>query len=60
MGGFESLKGIFYSGVIPAIASSAGLADTAFEQKYGFPRMLRFNRANVRRATEIDWFRDVY
>ena len=60
MDGFETLKGIFDAGVIPAIASSAGLSDTVFEQKYGFPRMLRFNRANVRRATEIDWFRDVY
>ena len=58
--GFDSLKGIFDAGVIPSIASSAGLADTVFEQKYGFPRLLRFNRANLRRATEIDWFHDVY
>jgi hypothetical protein len=59
--GFDSLKSIFDAGAIPSIASSsAGLADNMFEQKYGFPRLLRFNRANLRRPTEIDWFRDVY
>ena len=59
--GFDSLKAIFDAGVIPSISSSsAGLADNMFEQKYGFPRLLRFNRANLRRPTEIDWFRDVY
>ena len=58
--GFDSLKSIFDAGVVPSIASSAGLADNVFEQKYGFPRLLRFNRAKLRRPTEINWFRDVY
>ena len=59
--GFDSLKNIFDAGAIPSISSSAaGLADNMFEQKYGFPRLLRFYRANLRRPTEIDWFRNVY
>ena len=58
---FDSLKTIFDAGAIPSISSSAaGLADNMFEQKYGFPRLLRFYRANLRRPTEIDWFRNVY
>ena len=59
--GFDSLKSIFDAGAVPAISSSsAGLAENTFEQKYGFPRLLRFNRAKLRRPTKIDWFRDVY
>ena len=59
--GFDSLIAIFDAGVIPSMSSSsAGLADNMFEQKYGFPRLLRFNRAHLRRPTEIDWFRNVY
>ena len=59
---FDSLKAIFDAGVIPSISSSssAGLPDNIFEQKYGFSRLLRFNRANLRKPTEIDWFCDVY
>ena len=60
--GFDSLKAIFDAGVIPSISSSssAGLPDNIFEQKYGFPRLLRFNQANLRKPTEIDWFGNVY
>ena len=58
--GFDSLKAIFDAGLIPSMSSSAGLADNIFEQKYGFPRLLRFSRAKLRRPTTIDWFHDVY
>ena len=58
--GFDSLKTIFDAGAIPSMSSSAGLADNMFEQKYGFPRLLRFKPATLRRPTKIDWFLNMY
>ena len=58
--GFDSLKTIFDAGVVPSLASGAALPDETFERHYGFPRSLRFKRAELRRPTAIDWFRDVY
>ena len=58
--GFDSLKTIFDAGVVPLLASGATLPDETFERNYGFPRSLRFKRAELRRPTAIDWYRDVY
>ena len=58
--GFDSLKTIFDAGVVPSLASGAALPDETFERNYGFPRSLRFKRAELRRPTAIDWYRDVY
>jgi hypothetical protein len=58
--GFDSLKTVFDAGIVPSLASGAALPDDTFERNYGFPRSLRFKRAEVRRPTKIDWYRDVY
>ena len=60
MDGFDSLKTIFDAGVVPSLASGATLPDETFERNYGFPQSLRFKRAELRRPTSIDWYRDVY
>ena len=58
--GFCSLKAIVDAGIVPSLASGATLSDETFERKYGFPRSLRFKRAELRRPTAIDWYRGVY
>ena len=58
--GFCSLKAIVDAGVVPSLASGVTLSDETFERKYGFPRSLRFKRAELRRPTAIDWYRGVY
>ena len=60
MDNFDSLNNIFDAGSVPVLASAIMLSDKAFERNYGFPRMLRFERAELRSPTTIDWYSDVY
>ena len=58
--GFDALKATFDAGVIPSLGPASTLADNIFERNYGFPRLLRFKRVELRRSATIDLYHDVY